>query len=89
MSKEELKRKAAKLAEKYSKDITSEDLVQEMNHIAMVHNDNFGRKLFGTLEPLNALAHYRLESILPSLIVSLRMFLSALAKATSAERSFS
>ena len=43
MSKEGLKRKAAKLAEKYSKDISCEDLVQEANHITMFHNANFGR----------------------------------------------
>ena len=56
MSKEELKCKAAKLAEKYSKDISSkEDLVQEMNYIKMVHNANFGRKQLGALELLNAL----------------------------------
>ena len=37
LSEKELKHKAAKLAEKYSKDVSSEDLVQEMNHITMVH----------------------------------------------------
>ena len=48
MSKEELKCKAAKLAEKYFKDINSkEDLGQEMNHITMVHNANFGIKRLG------------------------------------------
>ena len=56
MSKEELKRKAANLAEKYSKDIISEDLVQEMNHLTMVHNAKLGRKQMGALELLNALA---------------------------------
>jgi len=40
---EELKCKAAKLAEKYSKDISSEDLVHEINHITMVHNANCGK----------------------------------------------
>ena len=41
MSKEELKRKAAKLAEKYSENIGSkEDLVQERNYITMVHREN-------------------------------------------------
>ena len=89
MSKEELKRKAAKLAEKHSKDISSEDLVQEMNHITMVHNANFGRKQLGALELLNALPEYRLESIFPNLSVSLRMFLTAPATVASAERSFS
>ena len=39
MSEEELKCKAAKLAEKYCGDIGREDLVLEMNHITMVHND--------------------------------------------------
>ena len=59
MSKDELKYKAVKLADKYSKDISSEDLVQEMNHITMVHNANFGRKQLGALEQLDALAEYR------------------------------
>ena len=63
MSKEELECKAAKLAEKYFKDISSkEDLVQEINHITWVHNANFGIKQLGALELLNALAEYRLES---------------------------
>ena len=90
MSKEELKCKAAKLAEKYFKDISSkEDLVQEMNHIAMIHNTNYGIKPLGALELLNSLAEYRLESIFPNLSVSLRMFLTAPATIASAERSFS
>ena len=90
MSKEELECKAAKLAEKYFKDISSkEDLVQEMNHITMVHNANFGIKQLGALELLNALAEYRLESIFPNLTVSLRMFLTEPATIASAERSFS
>ena len=89
MSEEELKRKAAKLAKKYSKDVSSEDLVQEMNHITMVHNANFGTKQLGALELLNALAECRLESIFPNLSVSLRMFLTAPATVASAERSFS
>ena len=42
MSREELRRKAAKLVEKYSKYISSDDHVQEM-----VHNANFGRKPLG------------------------------------------
>ena len=53
MSKEELKRKAAKLAKKNFKNISSkEDLVQEMNHRTMVHNAIFGRKQLGALELL-------------------------------------
>ena len=67
MSKEELKCKAAKLAEKYSKDICSEDLVQEMNHITMVHNANFGRKQLGlrstmSQDRLKNLARLSIES---------------------------
>ena len=54
----ESKRKLGKVAEKYSKDLNSEDLVQEINH--MFHNANFGLKHLGALELLNALAEYRL-----------------------------
>jgi len=60
MSEEELKCKAATLAEEYSKDISRIDLVQEMNHITIVHNANFGRKQLGALELLNALSEYKL-----------------------------
>ena len=77
MSKEELKHNAAELAENYSEDVSSEDLVQELNHIAMVHDSSFGIKQSGALELLNALAEYRLESIFRKLSVSLRMFLTA------------
>ena len=89
MTEEELKNKAADLAENYPKDISNEDLVQEMNHIAMVHNANFGKEQLGPLELLNALAKYKLDSIFPNLSVSLRMFLTAPATVASAERSFS
>jgi len=84
MSEEELKCKASKLAEEYSKDISRVDLVQEMNHITMVRNANFGRKQLGALERLNALAEYKLESVFSKLSVRLRTFLTA----PSAERSF-
>jgi len=84
-----LKCKAAKLAEEYSKDISSVDLVQEMIHIRMVHNANLGRKQLGALELLNALGEHKLESIFPNLSISLRMFLTAPTTVASAERSFS
>ena len=42
MSKEESKRKAAELAGK--KDISSDDLMHEVNHITMVHIANLTRK---------------------------------------------
>ena len=48
-----------------------------MNHITMVHSDNFRRRLLGALELLNAFAEYRLESIFPNLSVSFRMSLIA------------
>ena len=60
MFKKELKRKAAKIEEKYSKEICcKEDLVQDTDYITMVYNVNFGRKQLGALELLNALAEYR------------------------------
>ena len=89
MSKEELKRKAAKLAEKYSEEIRSkEDFVQKISHITTVYHANFGSKQLGAMELLNALAEYRLESVFPNLSVSLKMFLTAPATVASAERSF-
>ena len=90
MSTEKLKRKTAKLIEKFSKNFSSEeDVVQKLNHITMIHNVNFGRKQLGALELLNALAEYRLENIFPNLSISLRMFLAAPATVASAKRSFS
>ena len=50
ISKEELKCKAAKLAEKYSKDINNkENLVQEMNHITMGSQCQFWKKTVGCI----------------------------------------
>ena len=68
LSGEKLKHKASKLADKYSKDISSEDLVQEMDHLTMVHNANSGSKQLG------ALAEHKLETLFPKLCASLRMF---------------
>ena len=60
LSEEDMKHKASKLVDKYSNDISSDDLVQEMNRITMVHNANFGSKQLGALELLNALAEHKL-----------------------------
>ena len=89
ISEEEMKIKATELGEKYSQDISSEGLVQEINHISMVHTANFGTKQLGALELLNALSEHKLESIFPNISISLRMFLTAPATVASAERSFS
>ena len=90
MHKEELKRKAPKLAENYSKNINSKkDLVQKMNHITIVYNSNFGGKQLGALELLMFFAECRLESIFPNLSFSLRMFLTTPAIRASVKRSFS
>ena len=86
MSKEQLMHKAAKIVEKYSKDISRENLVQEMNHIAMVHDGYLGRRQLGAFELLNALAEYILENIFSNLRVSLRISPVTVA---SIERSFS
>ena len=89
MSEEELAHKAVNFAQKYSKDIIGEDLVQEMKHITMIHRANFGAKRLGALKMLNALTECKEESLFPKLSVSLRIFLTAPAIVASAERSFS
>ena len=89
MSKEEMKCKAAKIAEKYSEDVSNEDPVLKINNIKMLHKANMCRRKLRALELLHALAEYRLESIFPNLSVSLRIFLTAPAIAASAETSFS
>ena len=50
MSEEELEHKATKLAEKYSRDNSSEDLLHEMNPTTMFHNVHFGKNQLGLLE---------------------------------------
>lgn len=89
MSEEDLKYKAAKLAEKYYNDISCEDFLQEIIHLTMVHNANFGKEQLGALELLNALANSKLENIFPNISVSSRMSLTAPATVALAERSFS
>lgn len=67
-------RKATKLAERYPKDISCEDLVQEMIHMTLVRNASFGSIQLGELELLNA--EYKLVRIFSNLSVSLRIFLT-------------
>ena len=72
-----MKYKAAKLAEKYAEEISSENLAREMNHIKMVHSANFGGKPLGVWELLNSLAEYIFGGLFHSLCVSLMIFLAA------------
>ena len=58
MSKDELNRKADKLAETYSNDVSSNEVVQEMNHITMIRNVNYGKKQMGALELLSLIRKY-------------------------------
>ena len=85
MSKEESKRKAAKLADTYFNVITSEAVEQKMNLITMVHNVNFSGKPLSRLKLLNALVEYRLDSIFCNISSSLRMFHTAPVIMASAE----
>ena len=55
MPNEKLKHNSAKLAEKYFKDVSCEDLNQEINHITMVYNANIATKQPGPFELLNVL----------------------------------
>ena len=50
MSEDDLKYKAAKLAEKYHNGISCEDFLQEIIHLTMVHNANVGKEQLGALE---------------------------------------
>ena len=50
MSDGELVDKAVNFAQKYSKDIIGEDLVQEMKHITIIHKVTFGTKHLGLVQ---------------------------------------
>ena len=63
--------------------------MHEMNHITMVLNANFARKLLGALKLSNALAEHRLESIFSNHSVISRMLHTAPFIVASAERGFS
>ena len=89
MSKEELKRKAAKLAEKYSKEISNkEDFVQEINHITLIHNANFG-KIAGRIGTVKCFGRVQIRKYISQPQCQFKNVPSAPARVASAERSFS
>ena len=75
------------LSHQHHTDLNDEDFAIEMQHLPLVHKENFGQPELKPLELLNLLTDYKLCKIFPNVCVSLRILVTIPATGASAERS--
>jgi len=76
MSEDEQKRKVLNFSKIDFQDIGQDERLQEIQHIQMIQNANFGKKETSFLEMLNFLTQHIFEGIFPNLCISWRIFLT-------------
>ena len=84
-----LENKAKRLAHQYPSDLNDEDLVEEMQHLPVVHKANFGKTELKPLEMLNLLTEYELRELFSNVCISFRILLAIQATVAFAEGSSS
>ena len=73
---------------KYQADVSA-NLVQELEHLRVIHPANLGENALQPLELLNKLHTLKLEALFPNIVVLLRIFCTLPVTVAQAERSFS
>ena len=89
MCESEIETKAKRLAHQYPSYLNGEDLAEEIQHLPVAHEANFGKPELKPLELLNLLTEYKLCELFLNVCISLRILLTMPATVASAERSLS
>lgn len=89
LSKEEITEACKEFAEKYSGDVSRDQLKDEVIHLKSIHEANFGTKALGPHRLLNKISELNLVDIFENMCVALRIFCTLPVTVASAERSFS
>ena len=79
--------KAVKLAKFYPSDISTDDIIEEVHHIASIGKELFGQ--VSSLELLNLIYKKGLQNIFPQTCIALRIFITIPVSVAEGERSFS
>ena len=78
-----------RFASRYRNDVSEDRLAEEVMHLKVIHDANFGAKSLAPFDLLNEIARFKLEEIFGNVCIALRIFCSIPATVASAERSFS
>ena len=73
MKEETIEKHATSFAEEYVVDV-SDDLVNEILHLKVIHKENLGKDVLPPLDLLNRLTEENLEGLFPNVCVALRIF---------------
>lgn len=78
-----------RFASRYRNDVSEDRLAEEVMHLKVIHDTNFGAKSLASFDLLNEIARFKLEEIFGNVCIALRIFCSIPATVASVERSFS
>lgn len=89
MTEDQLEMACRRFSSKYKNDVAAERLKEEVMHLRIIHEANFGDQALAPLELLNEISRFKLEELFGNVCTSLRIFCSLPVTVASAERSFS
>ena len=73
---------------RYSADVSSDKLVEEMKHLKAIYDTNFGSNPIEPIMLLNKISQFHLDDVFSNVAVALRIFCTIPVTVASAERSF-
>ncbi|XP_065658026.1 zinc finger MYM-type protein 1-like [Hydra vulgaris] len=89
LSETEIKSACSHFSQKYSCDVTENELTEELLHIKQIHTANFGKKPLAPFDLLNKISEMKLGELFRNIVIALRIFASIPVTVASSERSFS
>ncbi len=89
ISEAEIKSACSKFTEKYSCDVTENELTEELLIMKQIHTANLGKKPLDPFDLLNKISELKLGKLLRNMVIALRIFALSPVTVASSERSFS
>ncbi|XP_065673958.1 zinc finger MYM-type protein 1-like [Hydra vulgaris] len=89
LSEAEIKSACSHFSQKYSCDVTENELTEELLHIKQIHTANFGKDPLAPFDLLNKISEMKLGELFRNIVIALRIFASIPVTVASKERSFS
>ncbi|XP_065658605.1 uncharacterized protein LOC136083124 [Hydra vulgaris] len=89
LSEAEIKSVCSHILQKYSCDVTENELAEVLLHIKQIHTANFGKEPLAPFDLLNKISEKKLGELFRNIVIALRIFASIPVTVASSERSFS
>ncbi|XP_065658227.1 zinc finger MYM-type protein 1-like [Hydra vulgaris] len=89
LSEAEIKSACSHFSQKYSCDVTENELTEELLHIKQIHTANFGKEPLAPFDLLNKISEMKLGELFRNIVIALRIFASIPVTVASSERLFS